>query len=67
MVRWARLELARVAPPPPQDGVSTIPPPAHKFRRNFEILEESRKDIINLAFLRMGLHKAKSKPQQAYK
>lgn len=51
MVRWARLELARVAPPPPQDGVSTIPPPAHKFRINSEILEESRKDIINLAFL----------------
>ena len=53
MVRWARLELARAAPPPPQDGVSTIPPPAHKIRRNSEILEESRKDIINLnlAFL----------------
>ena len=26
MVRLARLELARVASPPPQDGVSTIPP-----------------------------------------
>ncbi len=23
MVHWARLELARVASPPPQDGVST--------------------------------------------
>lgn len=27
-MRWARLELARIAPPPPQDGVSAIPPPA---------------------------------------
>ena len=28
MVRWVRLELTRISPPPPQDGVSTIPPPA---------------------------------------
>ncbi len=36
MVHWARVELARVASPPPQDGVSTnsttsAKPPPHKL------------------------------------
>ena len=59
MVRWARLELARVAPPPPQDGVSTIPPPA-------QALGKKPKDKL-LISLKMGLHKAKLMQQQAYK
>lgn len=37
MVRLARLELARVASPPPQDGVSTIPPqPRQKFKNRLD-------------------------------
>lgn len=46
MVRLARLELARVASPPPQDGVSTIPPQP-RLLIDIKIRPDSRKSKIH--------------------